>query len=34
MSFILHPIDTVENITPEDFKKNYLTRAARWLLKG
>src|ERR1700712_2674960 len=24
MSFILRPIDTVENISPEDFKKNYL----------
>jgi hypothetical protein len=34
MSFILHPIDTVENITPEDFKKNYLDPRRPLVIKG
>jgi hypothetical protein len=34
MSFILHPIDTVENISPEDFKKNYLAPRRPLVIKG
>ncbi len=34
MSFILKPVDTVENITPEDFKKNYLKPRRPLIIKG
>ncbi|MDN3584165.1 cupin-like domain-containing protein [Mucilaginibacter flavus] len=34
MSFILNPIDTVENISPEDFKKNYLDPRRPLVIKG
>ena len=34
MSFILRPIDTVENISPEDFKKNYLDPRRPLVIKG
>src|SRR6201985_2086012 len=34
MSFILHPIDTVDTITPEDFKKNYLDARRPLVIKG
>ena len=34
MSFILKPIDTVENITSEDFKKNYLKTKKPLVIKG
>ncbi len=34
MSFILKPVDTVENISPADFKKNYLDRRRPLVIKG
>jgi hypothetical protein len=34
MSFILGPIDTVENIDPSDFKKHYLTPRRPLIIKG
>jgi len=34
MSFILKPVDTVENISPEDFKKNYLDPRKPLVIKG
>ena len=34
MSFILKPVDTVENISPEDFKKNYLNPRKPLIIKG
>ena len=34
MSFILKPVDTVENIDPEDFKKNYLDCRRPLIIKG
>ncbi|RZK17764.1 MAG: cupin-like domain-containing protein, partial [Flavobacterium sp.] len=34
MSFILKPVDTVESITPEDFKKNYLKKKRPLVIKG
>ena len=34
MSFILEPIDTVENISPSDFKKNYLDKRRPLVIKG
>lgn len=34
MSFILRPIDTVENISPSDFKKNYLDARRPLVIKG
>jgi hypothetical protein len=34
MSFILRPIDTVDTITPEDFKKNYLDARRPLVIKG
>lgn len=34
MCFILNPIDTVENISPEDFKKNYLDPRRPLVIKG
>jgi len=34
MSFILRPIDTVESISPEDFKKNYLDARRPLIIKG
>jgi hypothetical protein len=34
MSFKLSPIDTVESITPEDFKKNYLDARRPLVIKG
>jgi len=34
MSFILHPIDTVDYITPDDFKYNYLKARRPLVIKG
>ena len=34
MSFILKPVDTVETISPEDFKKNYLDPRKPLIIKG
>ena len=34
MSFILKPVDIVESITPEDFKKNYLNPRKPLIIKG
>jgi hypothetical protein len=34
MSFVLKPVDTVESITREDFKKNYLDRRKPLIIKG
>lgn len=34
MSFILKPVDTVETINPEDFKKNYLDARRPLVIKG
>ena len=34
MSFILHPIDTVDQISPADFKKNYLDARRPLVIKG
>lgn len=34
MSFILKPVDTVENISPEDFRKNYLLPRKPLVIKG
>jgi len=34
MSFILRPVDTVEFISPSDFKKNYLDRRKPLIIKG
>src|ERR1700753_29445 len=34
MSFILHPIDTVDHISPADFKKNYLNARRPVVIKG
>ena len=34
MSFILRPIDTVDIISPEDFKKNYLDKRRPLIIKG
>ena len=34
MSFILKPVDIVESITPEDFKKNYLKTKRPLVIKG
>lgn len=34
MSFILKPVDTVEQISPEDFKKNYLDKRRPLIIKG
>jgi hypothetical protein len=34
MSFILKPVDTVENISPADFKKNYLDPRKPLIIKG
>ncbi len=34
MSFILRPIDTVESISPADFKKNYLDKRRPLIIKG
>jgi len=34
MSFILRPIDTVDNISPEDFKKHYLTPRRPLIIKN
>lgn len=34
MSFILKPVDTVENISKEDFKKNYLDPKRPLVIKG
>jgi len=34
MSFILKPVDIVENITPEDFKKNYLKTKKPLVIRG
>ena len=34
MSFILKPVDTVEFITPADFKKNYLQKKRPLVIKG
>jgi hypothetical protein len=34
MSFILRPIDTVDTITPQDFKKNYLDARRPLVIKG
>ena len=34
MSFILKPVDTVESITREDFKKNYLDKKKPLIIKG
>jgi hypothetical protein len=34
MSFILKPVDTVETISPEDFKKNYLDARKPLIIKG
>lgn len=34
MSFILKPVDTVEQISPEDFKKNYLDKRRPLVIKG
>jgi len=34
MSFILAPVDTVESISPADFKKNYLDKRRPLIIKG
>jgi hypothetical protein len=34
MSFILRPVDTVETISREDFKKNYLDTRKPLIIKG
>lgn len=34
MSFILRPVDTVEFISPSDFKKNYLDKRKPLIIKG
>src|SRR3569833_892853 len=34
MSFILYPVDTVESISPADFKKNYLDKRRPLIIKG
>jgi len=34
MSFILHPVDTVDTISPADFKKNYLDARRPLVIKG
>ena len=34
MSFILKPVDIVESITPEDFKKNYLKTKRPLVIRG
>jgi hypothetical protein len=34
MSFILKPVDTVETISKEDFKKNYLDKRKPLIIKG
>jgi hypothetical protein len=34
MSFILKPVDTVERISPADFKKNYLIPRKPLIIKG
>jgi hypothetical protein len=34
MSFILRPVDTVDTISPEDFKKNYLDARRPLVIKG
>jgi len=34
MSFILHPVDTVENISPSDFKKHYLVPRRPLIIKS
>src|ERR1700744_4388473 len=34
MSFKLRPVDTVESITPADFKKNYLDKRRPLIIKG
>jgi len=34
MSFILYPVDTVESISPADFKKNYLDKRHPLIIKG
>lgn len=34
MSFILRPIDTVDTISPSDFKKNYLDKRRPLIIKG
>jgi hypothetical protein len=34
MSFILRPIDTIDSITPADFKKNYLDARRPLVIKG
>jgi hypothetical protein len=34
MSFILSPIDTVENIEPKDFAANYLNPRRPLVIKG
>ncbi len=34
MGFILHPVDTVESISPADFKKNYVDRRRPLVIKG
>jgi len=34
MSFILKPVDTVEKISPEDFRKNYLLARKPLIIKG
>ena len=34
MSFILKPVDIVDTISPEDFKKNYLKPRKPLIMKG
>ncbi|HEY0175765.1 MAG TPA: cupin-like domain-containing protein, partial [Pedobacter sp.] len=34
MSFLLKPVDTVESISPADFKKNYLKLRKPLIIKG
>lgn len=34
MSFTLRPVDTVESITPADFRKNYLNTHKPLIIKG
>ncbi|WP_408733630.1 cupin-like domain-containing protein [Mucilaginibacter sp.] len=34
MSFILHPIDTVDNISPEDFTAQYLKPRRPLIIRG
>jgi hypothetical protein len=34
MSFILKPVDTVDSITKEEFKKNYLDKRKPLIIKG